>query len=61
MRRPWLNIKFFMPYKGEDGHSDLCGFGDGKKAFFWQCPPARGTTFLPAQDLNTIRDTMLPM
>jgi catechol 2,3-dioxygenase-like lactoylglutathione lyase family enzyme len=26
-----LNIKFFMPYKGEDGHPDLWGFGDGKK------------------------------
>ena len=25
-----LNIKFFMPYKGEDGHPDLWGFGDGK-------------------------------
>jgi catechol 2,3-dioxygenase-like lactoylglutathione lyase family enzyme len=30
-----LNIKFFMPFKGEDGHPDLWGFGDGKKAFFW--------------------------
>jgi hypothetical protein len=30
-----LNIKFFLPYKGEDGHPDLWGFGDGKKAFFW--------------------------
>jgi catechol 2,3-dioxygenase-like lactoylglutathione lyase family enzyme len=30
-----LNIKFFMPYKGKDGHPDLWGFGDGKKAFFW--------------------------
>src|ERR1700677_2660016 len=30
-----LNIKFFMPYKGEDGHPDLWGFGDGKRAFFW--------------------------
>jgi catechol 2,3-dioxygenase-like lactoylglutathione lyase family enzyme len=30
-----LNIKFFMPYKGKDGHPDLRGFGDGKKAFFW--------------------------
>jgi threonine dehydrogenase-like Zn-dependent dehydrogenase len=30
-----LQIKFFMPYKGEDGHPDLWGFGDGKKAFFW--------------------------
>src|ERR1700689_580132 len=82
-----LNIKFFMPYKGKDGHPDLWGFGDGKKAFFWikqgkpdataihwaswpktpitsmnstrpQCPLAPGTTFLPAQGLNTIRDTM---
>jgi catechol 2,3-dioxygenase-like lactoylglutathione lyase family enzyme len=30
-----LNIKFFMPYKGEKGHPDLWGFGDGEKAFFW--------------------------
>ena len=30
-----LNIKFFMPYKGEDGHPDLWGFGDGRRAFFW--------------------------
>ncbi len=31
-----LNIKFFMPYKWrrEDGHPDLWGFGDGKRAFF---------------------------
>jgi catechol 2,3-dioxygenase-like lactoylglutathione lyase family enzyme len=30
-----LDIKFFIPYKGKDGHPDLWGFGDGKKAFFW--------------------------
>jgi hypothetical protein len=24
-----------MPYKSKDGHPDLWGFGDGKKAFFW--------------------------
>src|SRR6266481_2568077 len=30
-----LHIKFFMPYKGEGGHPDLWGFGDGKRAFFW--------------------------
>ncbi len=30
-----LNIKFFLPYKGENGHPDLWGFGDGKQAFFW--------------------------
>ena len=30
-----LNIKFFLPYKGRDGHPDLWGFGDGKQAFFW--------------------------
>ena len=30
-----LNIKFFLPYKGEGDHPDLWGFGDGKKAFFW--------------------------
>jgi catechol 2,3-dioxygenase-like lactoylglutathione lyase family enzyme len=29
-----LNIKFFRPYKGKDGHPDLWGFGDGKRAFF---------------------------
>jgi hypothetical protein len=31
-----LHIRFFMPYQGEDGHPDLWGFGDGKKAFFWK-------------------------
>ena len=31
-----LNIKFFMPYKGKNGHPDLWGFGDGKRAFFWR-------------------------
>ncbi len=30
-----LNIGFFLPYKGENGHPDLWGFGDGKRAFFW--------------------------
>jgi hypothetical protein len=30
-----LKMLCFMPYKGEDGHSDLWGFGDGKRAFFW--------------------------
>jgi catechol 2,3-dioxygenase-like lactoylglutathione lyase family enzyme len=30
-----LNIKFFLPYKGKDGHPDLWGFGDGKQAYFW--------------------------
>jgi len=30
-----LQIRFFMPYKGESGHPDLWGFGDGQKAFFW--------------------------
>jgi catechol 2,3-dioxygenase-like lactoylglutathione lyase family enzyme len=25
-----LNIKFFLPYKGEGDHPDLWGFGDGK-------------------------------
>ena len=30
-----LNIRFFVPYKGEDGHPNLWGFGDGKKACFW--------------------------
>jgi catechol 2,3-dioxygenase-like lactoylglutathione lyase family enzyme len=30
-----LDIKFFLPYKGEGDHPDLWGFGDGKRAFFW--------------------------
>jgi hypothetical protein len=30
-----LNIKLFMPYQGENGHPDLWGFRDGKRAFFW--------------------------
>ena len=30
-----LNIRFFLPYKGENGHPDLWGFGDGKQAYFW--------------------------
>jgi catechol 2,3-dioxygenase-like lactoylglutathione lyase family enzyme len=84
-----LQIRFFMPYIGEDGHPDLWGFGDGKKAFFWlkqgkpdptaihwgfvaennkrsmnstrpPCPLVPETTFLPAHDWNTIRDTTRP-
>jgi catechol 2,3-dioxygenase-like lactoylglutathione lyase family enzyme len=30
-----LDIKFFMPYKGNNGHPDLWGFGNGSRAFFW--------------------------
>ncbi|MFZ0267862.1 VOC family protein [Caulobacter sp.] len=30
-----LDIKFFMPFKGENGHPDLWGFGDGQSASFW--------------------------
>lgn len=30
-----LNIRYFLPYKGEHGHPDLWGLGDGKRAFFW--------------------------
>jgi len=30
-----LGIKYFFPFKGKDGHPNLWGFGDGKKAFFW--------------------------
>lgn len=30
-----LNIRFFLPYKGKNGHPDLWGFGDGKRACFW--------------------------
>lgn len=30
-----LNIRFFAPYKGNNGHPDLWGFGDGKRACLW--------------------------
>jgi len=30
-----LKIKFFLPYKGKNGHPDLWGIGDGKRAFLW--------------------------
>jgi catechol 2,3-dioxygenase-like lactoylglutathione lyase family enzyme len=30
-----LHIRFFIPYKGEGGHPDLWGFGDGKRASLW--------------------------
>jgi catechol 2,3-dioxygenase-like lactoylglutathione lyase family enzyme len=30
-----LGIQFFLPYKGENGHPDLWGFGDGKRGYFW--------------------------
>lgn len=30
-----LDIKYFLPFKGENGHPDLWGFGDGRRAFFW--------------------------
>ena len=30
-----LKIKQFALFKGENGHPDLWGFGDGEKAFFW--------------------------
>jgi hypothetical protein len=30
-----LNIRFFLPYKGKNGHPDQWGFGDGRQAFFW--------------------------
>src|SRR6476620_10209189 len=30
-----LGITNFTDYKGQDGHPDLKGFGDGKRAFFW--------------------------
>jgi hypothetical protein len=35
MYRATFNIKFFLPYKGENGHPDRWGFGDGKRACFW--------------------------
>ena len=30
-----LGITMFMDFKGQDGHADLKGFGDGNSAFFW--------------------------
>ena len=30
-----LGISMFMPFKGENGHADLWGFGDGQRAIFW--------------------------
>src|SRR5258708_1112355 len=30
-----LNIRFFLPLKGEGDHPDLWRFGDGTRAFFW--------------------------
>ena len=30
-----LGITNFVDYEGRDGHPDLRGFGDGKRAFFW--------------------------
>jgi hypothetical protein len=30
-----LGITNFTNYVGHDGHPDLKGFGDGKRAFFW--------------------------
>src|SRR3984893_297541 len=30
-----LGITNFTDYEGKDGHPDLKGFGDGKRAFFW--------------------------
>jgi catechol 2,3-dioxygenase-like lactoylglutathione lyase family enzyme len=30
-----LGITNFVDYDGHDGHPDLKGFGDGKRAFFW--------------------------
>ena len=33
-----LDIRYFLPYKGQNGDPDLWGFGDGKQAFFWLQP-----------------------
>jgi catechol 2,3-dioxygenase-like lactoylglutathione lyase family enzyme len=30
-----INVVYFMPYEGQNGHPDLWGFGDGNRAFFW--------------------------
>ena len=30
-----LGITNVTDYEGQDGHPDLKGFGDGKRAFFW--------------------------
>jgi catechol 2,3-dioxygenase-like lactoylglutathione lyase family enzyme len=38
-----LNIKFFLPYKGEGDHPDLWGFGDGKSVLLDQARQARSS------------------
>ena len=30
-----LGIKFLVPFKGENGHPDLWGFGEDTSSFFW--------------------------
>jgi catechol 2,3-dioxygenase-like lactoylglutathione lyase family enzyme len=30
-----IDIRFFLPYKGEGDYPHLWGFGDGRRAFFW--------------------------
>ena len=30
-----ISIKFIYPFKGENGHPDLWGFGNGDQLFFW--------------------------
>lgn len=30
-----LGVTLIMDFKGQDGHADLKGFGDGKTIFFW--------------------------
>ena len=39
-----LRVRYFLPYKGANGHPDLWGLGDGERAFFWlkQGTPAPG-------------------
>jgi catechol 2,3-dioxygenase-like lactoylglutathione lyase family enzyme len=30
-----FGITNFINYEGQDGHPDLTGFSDGRRAFFW--------------------------
>ena len=54
-----LNIRFFLPYKGERGNPDLLGFGDGKRACFWlkNGTPDPGSTHWGSRPRTTLRST----
>ena len=55
-----LNIKFFMPYKGEYGHPDLWGFGDGKRAGFMAEGEDKVDEFYKAAMSAGARDNISP-